>query len=363
LSTSFGLKRMWRSGFLTVLDGFARKNDGYTPQQARIFLNWLSVRNEPYYAARIERHEMTEKYFLLRPAGPALADEGGGDTLRSMMSQEGGGVSVLLGPVPHLNLFLIDWSRLLIPEDAWQVLQPRLERDFSAVRPDPGGVWLQVEGKRYRSVEVRRDVRGNIEMFFELRADIAKRKQLELGAGLLSEWRRGLLIAESVWPALQPLLEKDFSAVRHAEVWLEAEGKRHPADPRPYRLGEVPDICDVIDFSLSRFDILDYGDLLRLRTGLAERFTSYPADRLLLEEGIERRRTAIRVETADELRALYRDEFIELNMVRPNPLRFRGRPPRIFLWFDEVIVDSQVAAEIRRSAWGGVMLEPAIIGI
>ena len=178
---------------------------------------------------------------------------------------------------------------------------------------------------------------------------------------LAINWR-GLLIAEDVWPALQPLLKKDLSAIRHAEVWLQVEGKRNPVDPRPYRFVEVRDIYDVIDLSLSRFDIFDDWEVDMLRTGLAERFTGYPSDDLLLKEGIERKRTAIRVETADELKALVHEALDVVQMVRPNPLRFRDRSPHIFLWSDEFIVDSQLAAEIRRSALGGVTLEPAIIG-
>jgi hypothetical protein len=176
-------------------------------------------------------------------------------------------------------------------------------------------------------------------------------------------WRQGLLIAEGVWPALQPLLDNDLSAIRHAEVWLRVEGKRHPADPRPYRLVEVrADVCDMIDLSLSRFDIFDAWEVNWLRTGLEEPLAGYPSDGLLLEEGIERKRTAVRVETADDLRTLVREAQNDLNMVRPNPLRFRGRSPHIFLCFNGLIVDSQLAAEIRHSALDGVTLEPAIIG-
>lgn len=181
---------------------------------------------------------------------------------------------------------------------------------------------------------------------------------------MIDRRQRGLLIAEGVWPALQPhLLENDPSAIRHAEVWLQVEGKRHPVDPRPYRFVEVRvDVCDMIDLSLSRFDIFDAWEVNWLRTGLAEPLVDYPSDELLFKEGIERKRTAIRVETADELRTLVREAQNDLSMVRPNPLRFRGRSPRIFLWSNEFIVDSQVAAEIRHSALDGVTLEAAIIG-
>ena len=187
-------------------------------------------------------------------------------------------------------------------------------------------------------------------------------KTSRFDASVAIDWR-GLLIAEGVWPALQPLLEKDLSAIRHAEVWLQVEGKRHPVDPRPYRFVEVrADVCDTIDLSLSRFDIFDAWEVNWLRTGLAEPLTDYPTDDLLFKERIERKRTAMRVETADELRTLVREAQNELQMVRPNPLRFRGRSPHIFLWSNEFIVDSQVAAEIRHSALDGVTLEPAIIG-
>jgi hypothetical protein len=178
-----------------------------------------------------------------------------------------------------------------------------------------------------------------------------------------ADWR-GLLIAEDAWPQFQPLLEHDASAIRRAAVWLQAEGKRDPVDPRPYRFVEMPeDICGRIDLSATRFDILDYIDVSWLRTGLAERFTGYPADELLLQEGIARKEAGMRVETADELRMLSREALNDLHMVRPNPLRFLGRPPRIFRWFYEFIVDAQLAAEIRRSAPDGVMLENAIIGV
>jgi hypothetical protein len=52
-----------------------------------------------------------------------------------MMSEEGGGVIVVLeAPVQHLSLLLIDWCGLLIPEEMWPMLQPQLEKDFSAIR-------------------------------------------------------------------------------------------------------------------------------------------------------------------------------------------------------------------------------------
>jgi hypothetical protein len=187
-------------------------------------------------------------------------------------------------------------------------------------------------------------------------------KTSRFDADLAIDWR-GLLIAEGVWPALQPLLENDLSAIRHAEVWLQVEGKRYPVDPRPYCFVEVrADVCDMIDLSLSRFDVFDAWEVNWLRTGLAESLTDYPSDDLLLKAGIERQRTAIQVETAEELRTLVREAQNDLNMVRPNPLRFRDRSPHIFLWSQEFIVDSQVAAEIRHSALDGVTLEPAIIG-